>query len=286
MGNPTNKDEQAAAFEGAGRALRERRPAVVEQWLAGYGRSLLRLPRPLDLRELAGMADIVTEALAGALGEPDCMPGGRPLREAEKRIAFAGGSLGMSGASVFDVTALMISLRDVLLAEASSDGERRALAALFDWFCALAAEGFTKSREDAVRMRHRDTLERGTPVVMIAAELPAAFLLGEPDRAVLEATFGRLLLAVVRVGAKAAILDGGGLARAQDPPVLDALAAFAKHRKIAGSVLLALSNVPADAEGEWTRTITAAGTTLVLCERFEDAVEKGLAAGGRRIRSA
>ncbi len=253
---------------------------MVERWLSGYGRSLLRVPRPVDLRELSGMAEVIAEALAGAFGEPNCVPGGGPLREAEKRVAFAGGSLGMNGAGAFDVTAFVLALRDVLVGEATSDDERAQLRTLFDWFTALAAEGYSTSREDAARMRHRDALERGTPVVMITQELPAALLVGEPDRAVMEGTFGRLLLAVVRSGARAVIIDATGLVRAVDPHVLDALSGFASHRKIAGHLQLVFVNVPTEAEAEWKEAV--APSTPAFTERFDDAVTQALA--GQKLR--
>lgn len=229
-----------------------------------------------------GIADTIGEALGQALTEPGCAPGAQLLREAEKRVAFAGGSFGMAGASAFDVAAFVVSLRDVLFADAESDAERAALARIFDWFCALAVEGYAKSREDALRLRHRDTLERGTPVVMLAPELPVAFLIGEPDRTVLEAAFGRLLLAVVRAGARAVVLDAGGLGGVTDPPALDALHSFAAHRKVAGQVTLVVSGLPPDAHEEWRRT-AGDRTTVVFTERFEDAVTEALSVGGMQI---
>lgn len=274
----------AVSFDGSGRALRDRRPSVLERWLANHARSRLRIPRPMDPRELMGTAETIAEALGAALGEPECQPGGGALREAEKRFVFAGGSLGMSGAGAFDVAAFVLALRDTLYDDAVSDAERVGLASLFDWFCALAVEGYTKSREDAVRMRHRDELERGTPVVMVAAELPAALLLGDPDRSVLEGTFGRLLLAVVRVGARAVIIDAGGLSRPRDPSVLDALRGFAGHRKVIGSVQVVISGLASEAEADWKEAIAPA--TVVVVERFEDAVARGLEAGGHKIRQA
>jgi hypothetical protein len=261
-------------YEAAGKALRERRAGIVERWLTAYSRSLLRVPRPVDLRELSGTANAIAEELAGAFGEPNCVPGGAPLRDAEKRVAFAGGSLGMIGAGAFDVAAFVLALRDVLAAETPpgepGESERAALATLFDWFVALAAEGYTTSREDALRMRHRDALERGTPVVMITPELPAALLVGEPDRVVLEGAFGRLLLAVVRSGAKAVIIDAAGLIRAHDPTVLDALGAFTQHRKVAGHLQLFFVNVPTEAEDAWREAADPAKP--IFTERFDDAV--------------
>jgi hypothetical protein len=263
------------AFTGASRALAERRGEILERWLAGYQSSRLRVPRPVDLRELGGTAEGILEALAAGLSEPGAAPGHGALREAEKRVAFAGGSFGMlGGASAFDISALIVALREVLVAEAASPAEAAGLTRLFDWLAALALEGYATSREQALRLRHRDALDRGTPVVMITPELPAALLVGEPDRTVLEGAFGRLLLSIVRVGARACIIDAGGLVRAADPVVLDSLCSFARHKKVAHGVHIILCGLPGDAEPAWIDAIgDPARCTLV--ERFDDAVARG-----------
>jgi hypothetical protein len=278
-------DEPVPTYAGAAAALRTgdgRREALIARWMQGYQDSRLRLPRRLDLSELSGAAEGLCEALGAGLGEPDAAPGHGPLREAEKRVAFVGGSFGMAGASAFDLSGFVLALRDALVVEAASEPEKVALAGLFDWFCALALEGYATSREDALRLRHRDELERGTPLVMITHELPAALLVGDPDRAVLESVFGRLLLSVVRVGAKAVILDGQGLTRAADERVLESLSSFARHRKVAGEVLVVLTGLPPDAEAAWKE---ACGETTrhQLVERFDDAVATALAAYGLKV---
>jgi len=224
-------DPAVSAYPGASAALATRREALIARWMQGYQGSRLRLPRRVDLDELSGAAQGLCEALGAGLGEPGVAPGHGALREAEKRVAFVGGSFGMAGASAFDLSAFVLALRDALAAEAASVDERALLVELFDWFCALALEGYATSREDALRLRYRDELERGTPLVMITHELPAALLVGDPDRTVLESVFGRLLLSVVRVGAKAVIVDGAGLTRAADERVVEALTGFARHRK-------------------------------------------------------
>jgi hypothetical protein len=260
-------------FAGAARALTERRPAVVERWLASYGRSALRLPGSVDLRELQGIADTIASALGQALSEPGCAPGASVLREAEKRIAFAGGSMGMSRRSGFDVAAFIYALREALSEEAADDAEREGLSHLADWFCALAFEGYSVSREDALRLRHRDALERGTPVVLLGPELPAAFLVGDPDRSVMEATFGRLLLLVVRVGARAVLIDAGGVGRPSEPPVLDALTSFAQHRKVGGKIAVVVAQLPTSAEEDWKKCLPPDGE-IIFQERFEEALAR------------
>lgn len=269
------------SYPGAAFALRERRPAVVERWLAGYARSTLRIPRPVDLRELRGLAGGIAEALATGLAEPTAAPGAAALREAEKSMAFAGGSLGMSGAGAFDVAAFVFTLRDALIEEAgAAQPEKDALARLCDWFCALALESYSSSLREAQRMRYRESLERGTPVVMLTPDLPAALLVGEPDRTVFEATFGRLILAVVRVGARALVLDGSGLDNASAPEAVEALGAFARHRKMTG-VTVVLSGLPPDVEERWRATFPPDVPALHE-ERFEDAFARAQAIVQRR----
>jgi hypothetical protein len=235
---------------------------LVERWLAAFAGSRLRVPGGIDARALRGSAIGIIDALLPALAEPEHGPGASSLREAEKRIAFAGGAIGMAGGGAFDVSAFLISLRDALA--------RPELAPLFDWFVALAMQGFATSREEALRLRHRDSLERGTPVVMITRELPAALLVGEPDRTVLEHTFGRLLLSIVRVGARAVIIDGGGLSAPTDPAVLEALEVFGAHRKVA-QVRTILSDLTTEAAELW-RASFPPGAAVSVVERFDDAV--------------
>jgi hypothetical protein len=272
------------AFPGASAALApaEGRRALVDRWLQAYERSLMRLPRPIDLRTLGSSAEGVLDALAVGLADADGAPGHGPMREAEKRFAFLGGNFGTDGGSAFDIVALVLALRDVLTLEAIAPPERAALAKLFDWLAALALEGYVTSRVDSIRQRNRDALDRGTPVVMITPELPAALLVGEPDRMVLEGAFGRLLLSVVRVGARAVIIDATGLMRSADAALLDSLSSFGRHRKVAGAVQLIVVGVTGDAVGAWTDAIGGADKLLVV-ERFEDAVDAALAASGLKI---
>ncbi len=267
----------AKGFPGASRALNERRAAVVEKWLAAYGRSRLRLPKPLDLRELQPTADLVAVALAAALSEPDCRPGAHSLREAEKRFAFVGGAMGQNGASAFEVTALCLALRDVLQEEALGDDERRALGELFDWLGAVATEGYVVSRGDALRIRHREVLENGTPVVMITPDLPAALLLGDPD-----GVFGRLLLATVRVGAPAVVLDVAGVTDPASPVLVEALMRFCEQGRVAGRILVSVSGLRDEHEPLWQRTL-APVFDVSFEERFEDACERALSRSGLKV---
>jgi hypothetical protein len=259
----------APSCPGAAAALAGDLDQLTRRWLDGFRAHILRLPRPVALDELGGTARGVLTALAGALGEPGIRPGHAQLREAEKRIAFAGGGFGQRDGSAFDIAAFVLALRDVLAESVTGPDEKLALDRLFDWFVALALEGYTTSRQEALRLRHRDELERGTPVYMVASELPALMLIGEPDASVLESAFGRLILSVVRVGARAAIVDGGGLMKPGEPRVLDALASFARHRKVKGAVKIVLVGLSGDVIPAWQ---DACGGEAIVVERFEDAI--------------
>lgn len=255
-------------FPGVAAALATRATNLIEDWLRRYEASPMRLPRPLDLRTLVGPARGIATALAQAFAEPDVRPGSPALREAEKIVTFAGGNFGMSGAAAFDVCAFIDALRDTLSQNAGGAEEVAALSQLFDWLGAVAVEGYASSRLDALRGRHRDALEKGTPVLMITRDLPAALLVGEPERAVLETVFGRLLLAIVRVDARVAIIDGAGLVAPATQEILEALGGFGAHRKIA-RITTIFSGLPPAAEPLWLATFPP-GAAMVE-ERFDDA---------------
>src|SRR5215470_2523728 len=201
----------AKGFPGAAAAIAERAGEVCERWLDAFAKSPLRVPKQVDLRALVAPMRGVIEALGPALAEPDAGPGRPALREIEKLFAFEGGNLAASGVSAFDVAALAVALREALAGYAAGPDEAAALVRLFDWLSALALEGYATSRHDTMRLRNRDALERGTPVVLVTPELPAALLVGEPDHSVLESVFGRLLLLAVRSGARSVVVDAGGL---------------------------------------------------------------------------
>lgn len=259
-----------SGFAGAALAMRERRSALAERWLGAFRDSALRLPLRIDPAEIRLLCDAILGELAAALADPTVRPGSPGLRELEKRLAFAGGHLGAMGASGFDLAALLCALRDTVLAEVSDPDERDRLRELFDWLGALAFEGYVTSREEALRLRHRDALERGMPVVLLAPELPAAFLVGDPDRSVLDATFGRLLLSIVRVGARATLIDASGLLVPADPRVTEAAAVFASHRKVAGRTALVVSGLAEDTAREW-RGAAPPLAEATFVDRFEDA---------------
>jgi hypothetical protein len=259
---------EAAKFSGSCAALGK--PAgMCERWLTAFSRSTLRLPRPVDLRELSGWASGFAETLGVALSDPACAPGSPSLREVEKRLTFIGGSLGTGSGSSFDVTALIIALRDLLAGEAASPVEKAAIAGLFDWLGAVAHEGYSSSQREGAWLRAQESLDRGTPIFVAAREVPCLLLLGEPGRAVAETLLGRLLLTVVRVGARAIVLDGSGLMSQADPTLLEAVSGFARHPRMK-DVAIVIAGLPVEIEETWR---AACGREVLPSERLEEAIE-------------
>lgn len=251
------------------------RGAFVDRWVARYLASGLRLPGAIDRDAVAGVARLVADDLAHGLSA-GVRPGDPSLREVEKRIAFAAGALGVSSGA-FDIAAFVDTLRDELIAVAPA-ADHAGLAALGDWFVALALESYSRSREDAMRAHHRDALDR-TPVILLAEELPALMLIGDPDRVVLTGAFGRLLLAIVRVGAKVILVDAQAVNDQATPTLLEPLHVLASHKKVAGRVTPVCVGVAPKAEPAW-RDVFEAAPEVVFAETFEEGQARALALAG------
>ncbi len=267
--------EATPAEPGLAAAL-EDRGAFVERWLERFLRSGLRLPGAVDQDSVAGVARLVADDLAIALSDGSLRPGDPVLREAEKRIAFAAGALGVTS-SAFDIAAFVAALRDELL-DAAPVAAHAGLRALGDWFSALALESYSRSREDALRSHHHDALER-VPILLLAQELPALFLVGEPDRSVLTGSFGRLLLAIVRVDARAILIDAQAVGAQTHPALLEPLAVLAQHKKVAGRVTPVVIGLSSASESAW-RDVFATTPGLVLADTFEEGQARALTLAG------
>lgn len=279
-----------------GTALRGSYDEVVKAWREQFRSSRIRSPGRASDTALLRAALPILENLAELLGpgrspgaqalpEPPVAalfaPGSPALREVEKSVSFAGATLGSGDVSGFDVAALFLSMRDAL-AERVSGTARTELLRLFEWLCVLALDSFCSGRAQSVRERFNDELERGTPLVQITEDLPAVLLVGSPGETAVDALFGRLLLTVVRVGARAVILDVSGLTNPVSPAMRNALERFLGHRKVAGAVEVIAVGVPRDVEGVW-RDTAGGGATLQFEERFDAAVTRGLELAGWRL---
>jgi hypothetical protein len=102
--------------------------------------------------------------------------------------------------------------------------------------------------------------------------LPAVLLIGRPDRVGLDAIFSRLLLSVVRVGARVAIVDATGLTDPTADEVVDSLRGFVNHRKIATRVGINAVGLDREHADAWSRLCRDAQVGFRHAERFADAV--------------
>ena len=285
-----------AARAQVGEILRGQQGELLRRWVEAYAASPLRVPRPIQEAEMARLVSPILESLADALGPAGRSAAGGALpaatlvagsttaREIEKAAALVGALLAAEeDASGFDVTALFFSLRDVIAGPpfAAEDGAH--LARFAEWLTSVAFDTFSAARVHAERERAREDLEDGTPVVLLSQELPAAFLVGRPDGRLIDSVLSRLLLLVVRVGARAALIHAGGLADPARPEVLEALHRFAAHRKVAGAVELIVVALDPDAEAPWRATATDTGATVTFDAHLDRAVERGLSASGVRL---
>jgi hypothetical protein len=290
----------AATLEGVsdtpvelGALIRGHEEELVKRAVEAYRLSPLRLPTPVDGPGMARLLSPILESLGDALGPtrlptPEItsplVPGSAAAREVEKSAALVGAILASGTASGFDAAALFYALRDVLVeAPVLRPEDRAALRKFAEWITVVAFDAFAAARVQAERERARDQLEDGTPVVQVTPELPAAFLVGRPDGVLCDSVLSRLLLLVVRVGARAAIVNASGLTDPARREVIEALRRFMSHRKVAGAVHLIAVGLPPEAEEAWTGVASEAGVALSLEPHFDRAVERALALSGYRL---
>lgn len=265
--------------------------AVVVTWLDGYASSGIRVPRPLDRGAMGQRIAPIIEALADALAASR-RPGGPPgvahlvigsseLREVEKATALLGAGMAAGDDSGFDVTALLLAMRGAM-ADVTDGEARRQIDAFAEWLAAVALDAFAGARVAAERERWREQLEEGTPVLLVAPEVPAAFLIGRPDARLLDALFARLLLLAVRVGARRLLIEASGLADPGHAVVLGALDRFVSHPKLA-KVELCVIGLDGDVEATWLETVRKRAVAITAESHFDRAVETALGMAGYRL---
>ena len=284
------------------RRVRENEREIAAAWRAAFERSRLRAPRPgmadtvapllsslLDGLALAlGSAEAVGDAVGEAPGReaqagPDALvPGAPALRELEKNTAFAGATMAAAGLSGFDVAAFLLAMRDALHERVAGD-HGALLQQLFEWLSAVVLDAFATARVMTANERMRAELERGTPVVLVAARVPAVLLVGAPDRHTLDVIFDRAVVLAVTQSAPAIIVDATGLADPLAPGVLDGMRRFAGHERIAGRAEILAVGLADDQAAAWARLAREAGATMRREERFRDAVDTALARTGAML---
>ena len=278
-----------------GEALAQDPAAIVADFVRRYRTSPVRIPTAVEQAEIERMVEPLLESFENTLapriradgrrGKPttELYPGHPETKEIEKAAGFIGARLGADETSGFDVAALFTALRDTLLAIAAPDSQS-SIASFFEWLVFVALDALAEARVRGVRERVREDLEGGTPVVMVAPELPAVLLVAEPDGLALDSIFGRLTLAVVRVGAKAIVIDASGLKNPCRAGVLGALERLFTHRKISGHLTCVVCGLGDDSQvNAWRDLSLASGVPFEVVTGFQDAVARGLALCGMRL---
>lgn len=278
--------------------LLDRTDEVVASWSHRFDRSALRVPRPVDPRQHAALVQTMIVSLGEAvLGPRDLAdrarrpatvppqrlrPGGPELRELERACALTGASLSASGASGFDVAALVLAVRDAILEFAPSEWAS-AIGDVFEWLVVIALDSFASAGTASAQERAAEQLEEGTPVVLVTPEVPAVMFVGAPTSAALDSILGRALLLIVRVGAPTLVLDVSGLTDPVAPVVLDAAArCFAQKRMKA--VVVALAGGDGQVGRAWGAVGEAHGVTVTPVDRLDAAVAIALERAGVQLR--
>lgn len=263
---------------------------VVDEWLVAYKTSQIRLPVPVDasLRSmlrpvLSTLSDAVSADREGRWPVLELTPGCLALREVEKSISFLAANLAAYGFTAFDVCALFFALRDVLKPRLADRSLYPDLRTYMEWLAALASDSLAKARERAAQERWDRLLDNGMPLVMITPELPAAFFLCDPIGPIITSLFERLLLMIVRTGAKSAILEVSGLDIRVSDSFAVALEHFCLHNKVRNHLTIFACGVHADEIERWKTVANSSGTNIVFENHFDMCVEHALRQGGHRI---
>lgn len=251
---------------------------------AAGGEALLSMGRPLALRLLEALEMVADSPAEGAARAPAVAlaPGAAAAREVEKTVAFAGAQAVAVGARAYDVAALIFTLRDAIFEEASPE-EREALAPFFEWLAVAGLEAYANATEASATERAHSEMERGTPVAVLPGSVPAAFPFGDPPASVVESVFGRLVLLAARVGARALLIDGAGLADPGGPALRDALTGLFEHGELWQRAALFVSGVEGEAAEAWRAIARPPGVRLEIARTFQEAAEAAITASGYEL---
>lgn len=159
--------------------------------------------------QVASLLEALTEA--STAGPEAFRPGSDATRELERSAAFLGARFASEGATGFDVAALLVELRDVVVGMTSPD-DVAAVSRLFEWLMVVALDGFAGSGLQSLREQMSDQLESGTPVCELAAKVPALLLVGAPTENAIGNLFARAWMLAAGTEAPCLIIDCTGLA--------------------------------------------------------------------------
>jgi len=190
----------------------ERSSEILSSWIVRFERSPLRFRRATKAATHTAQVSSLIESLVEAAGAgTELKPGSDATRELERSAAFLGAQFASEGATAFDIAALLLELRDVIVTMVSTDDSVR-MTRLFEWLTVVACDTFAASGLQSLRERVNDQLELGTPVVELLPKVPAVFLVGAPNASVIDGLLSRAWMLAVGTGAPCLIVDTSGLA--------------------------------------------------------------------------
>ena len=260
--------------------LRERSSELLASWLVHFERSQLRFRRATKAATHTAQVANLLEALgvAATSGAAELRPGAHATRELERAAAFLGAQFASEGATGFDIAALLLELRDVVVALAGPD-DAASLSRLFEWLTTVALDAFAASGLQSLRERQAEQLETGTPVLEVLPGVPAVLLVGAPSAATIDSLLSRAWMLAVGSAAACLIIDCGGLAEPGEKNFEPAYQSFlAQAEGSALQVLLASARRPLR---DLATTLTGArGLSFQHFERFDSAVAHAIERAG------
>ena len=143
------------------------------------------------------------QTLAEAISANGALEMGAPeFREPVQALSFTAGWMAGGGLGIADTVALVNSLADAL-------GPRP--ARLYQTMMVVVTEAFMAAVEQQAEVRYRDAMKKSQLVCSLSADLPALFLVGDPDRHALDEALGRVKMLTVMRQAPAVLVDCSGL---------------------------------------------------------------------------
>jgi hypothetical protein len=202
-----------ASRPGLSAVIRERSSEILASWIVQFERSLLRFRRATKAATHTAQVANLVEALSVAVsnGSHELKPGANVTRELERSAAFLGAQFASEGATGFDISALLLELRDVVAGMADPE-DAAALTRLFEWLTTVALDTFAASGLQSLRERQAEQLENGTPVIEVLPKVPAVLLVGAPSTSTIDSLLSRAWMLAVGTGAPCLIIDSSGLA--------------------------------------------------------------------------
>lgn len=159
-----------------------------------------QMPAYSQLRERsAAFLTALKESLAGL---DTLRVGGPELREPLQILTFTAGWMAGAGISIGTVVALCMGLRTAL-----GHGVDGILAQLL----MAATEAHAAGVEQKAQARHRMIIAKSQVVCLLAANLPALFLVGDPEQAALDDAIGRLMMVAHMRDAEYIVVEASGL---------------------------------------------------------------------------